>query len=205
MPFGLCNVAQTFQCFVDEIIWGFPFVHAYIDDLLIDRETIKEHEQHLQLVFTRLSQFGIIINPAKCPFGVPTVCWEFMGIVNFHRFIPNCADTIHPQNGLLTRHGKEPKRLLVWSNKCASAFTAVKSSLAEATMLVHPKSDAPLCIMVDVSDVAIGGVFQQRVEGKWEPISFFSKRFQPTETRYSIFTREWFTSQCAIFIMSLRV
>ena len=109
MPFGLCNVAQTFQCFVDEIIWGFPFVHAYIDDLLIDRETIKEHEQHLQLVFTRLSQFGIIINPAKCPFGVPTVCWEFMGIVNFHRFIPNCADTIHPQNGLLTRHGKEPK------------------------------------------------------------------------------------------------
>ena len=32
-------------------------------------------------------------------------------------------------------------------------------------MLGHPKSDAPLCIMVDASDVAVG-VFQQYVE--WE-------------------------------------
>ena len=32
-------------------------------------------------------------------------------------------------------------------------------------MLAHPKSDAPLYIMVDASDVEVGGVFQQHVEG----------------------------------------
>ena len=70
MPFRLCNAAQTFQCFIDEVIWSLPFIYAYVDDLLIASETIKEHEHHLQLIFTRLSQYGIIINPAKCQFRV---------------------------------------------------------------------------------------------------------------------------------------
>jgi len=39
---------------------------AFIDDLLTANETVKEHEQHLQLVFAWLSQCGIIINPSKC-------------------------------------------------------------------------------------------------------------------------------------------
>ena len=68
MPFGLCNAAQTFQQYIDEVIQGLPFGYAYIDDLLKASETIKEHEQHLQLIFTRLSQYGIII-PAKRQFG----------------------------------------------------------------------------------------------------------------------------------------
>ena len=86
--------------------------------------------------------------------------------------------------------GRSQNRLLVWSDEYAAAFTAVKSSLAEATMLANPKSDAPLCIMVAASDVAVGGVFQHHVEGKCEPISFFSKRLQPPETRYSTFIHE---------------
>jgi len=65
-------------------------------------------------------------------------------------------------------------------------------------MLVHPKSDAPLCIMVDASDVAIGDIFQQHVEGKWEPISFFSKRLQPAETKCSTFSRELLAVYLAI-------
>ena len=74
----------------------------------------------------------------------------------------------------------------------------MKSSLAEATMLANPKSDAPLCIMVAASDVAVGGVFQHHVEGKCEPISFFSKRLQPAETRYSNFSRELLAVYLAI-------
>ena len=64
MPFGLGNVVQTFQHFIDEVIEGLPFVYAGIDDLLIASETIKEHEQHLQLPFTCLSQYGGIVNTA---------------------------------------------------------------------------------------------------------------------------------------------
>ena len=44
--------------------------------------------------------------------------------------------------------------------------------------------------MVDASDVAVGGVLQQLVDNKWEPIAFFSKRLQPAEVKYSTFGRE---------------
>ena len=35
MPFGLHNAAQTFQCFIDQVLQGLPFSYAYLDDLLI--------------------------------------------------------------------------------------------------------------------------------------------------------------------------
>ena len=44
--------------------------------------------------------------------------------------------------------------------------------------------------MVDASNVAVGGVLQQRINHTWHPISFFSKRLQPAETKYSTFSCE---------------
>ena len=35
MPFGLKNVAQTFQRLMDRIFRGLPFVFIYLDDILI--------------------------------------------------------------------------------------------------------------------------------------------------------------------------
>ena len=34
MPFGLCNTAQTFQRFIDQVLCGLPFTYAYIDDVI---------------------------------------------------------------------------------------------------------------------------------------------------------------------------
>lgn len=44
--------------------------------------------------------------------------------------------------------------------------------------------------MTDASEVAVGAVLQQYIQGQWCPISFFSKALKPAETRYSIFDRE---------------
>ena len=66
----------------------------------------------------------------------------------------------------------------------------VKSELMQATLFTHPQPVAPACIMVDASDVAVGGVLQQHIGGEWQPIAFFSKRLQPAETTYSTFGRE---------------
>ena len=48
---------------MDEVTRGLPFVFTYIDDLLIASETPEEHEHHLRTLFTRLSEYGVIINP----------------------------------------------------------------------------------------------------------------------------------------------
>ena len=59
-----------------------------------------------------------------------------------------------------------------------SAFKRVKQQLADATLLVHPTVDAPLCLITDASDVEIGSMLQQHVhvQGLWQPLSFYSKR-----------------------------
>jgi len=102
MPFGLRNMAQTFQCFIDEVIQGLPFLYAFIDDLLIASETIKEHEQHFQLVFTLLSQYGVIINPAKCQFEVPSL--QFWGhFINEHGIHP-LADKVKAIQDYFCQH-----------------------------------------------------------------------------------------------------
>ena len=62
--------------------------------------------------------------------------------------------------------------------------------LANATLLVHPNPSAPLKITCDASDFAFGGVLQQWVDNIWQPLSFFSKKLSPAETRYSAFDRE---------------
>ena len=77
MPFGLRNAAQTFQRFIDQVLRGLTFAYVYIDDVLIASATPAEHQDHLTQVFTRLQQYGIIVNPSKCQFGVPNI--QFLG------------------------------------------------------------------------------------------------------------------------------
>jgi len=77
MPFGLKNAAQTFQRFIDRILRGIPSAYAYIDDILIASPTPEQHLNDLRLVFERLAQHGIHINPNKCLFGCPSL--NFLG------------------------------------------------------------------------------------------------------------------------------
>ena len=44
--------------------------------------------------------------------------------------------------------------------------------------------------MTDALNIAAGAVLQQLVDNSWQPISYFSRKFSPAETRYSTFDRE---------------
>ncbi len=77
MPFGLKNSAQTFQRLMDTICSGLDFSFVYLDDILIASKNKQEHLQHLKLLFDRLSDHGLIINPKKCQFGLQTI--DFLG------------------------------------------------------------------------------------------------------------------------------
>ena len=193
MPFGLRNAAQTFQRFLDHVLHGLEFAYVYIDDVLIASQNPEQHLNHLRQVFTRFTQFGIIINPQKCILGVPELQFlghmvsskgirpleekvqavrdfptpstqrqlhEFLGMINFyHCFIPNCAQIVQPLNSLLTPSRKD----LNWSTQATEAFTSIKKALADATLLAHPHTEAPLSIMTDASNIAAGAVLQQLV------------------------------------------
>ena len=90
---------------------------------------------------------------------------------------------------LYTALAGNPKTL-IWSDVMSKAFDATKKALAEATLLSHPHHGAPLSITTDASDLAIGAVLQQFINNSWEPLAYFSKKLQPSETKYSAFDRE---------------
>ena len=226
MPFGLRNAAQTFQRFVDQVLQGLTFAYAYIDDILIAGSSQEEHIQHLETVFQHLSDYGLIINnklmcvcsnslhflghyidvngihPIETKVQAITEfpklqsmkqLRQFLGLVNFyHRFIPNCAHIVHPLHTLLKANK------LIWNEEVSKAFENIKVCLAKATMLSHPKLGAPTSIMSDASNTAVGAVLQQFVDGVWHPISYFSHKLSPAETKYSTFDRELLAIYLAI-------
>ena len=228
MPFGLRNAAQTFQRFMDQVLRGLPFAYAYIDDVLIASSTPAEHLKHLRLVFERLASYGIVVNPNKCLFGITELEFlghnvnrhgitplpqkvqtvrdfplpqsqrqlcRFIGLVNFyHRFLPHCANLMQPLHSLLK--GKSVS--LTWTDEATASFNATKEALANASLLAYPTPDAPICLMTDASDTAVGAVLQQYTRGSWSPISFFSRKLSPAENRYSTFDRELLAVYLAI-------
>lgn len=115
---------------------------------------------------------------------------EFLGLVNFsRRFIPHCAELLLPLTDLL-RKTKGSSSAISWSPEAEAAFRAAKQAVADAVLLIHPRTNVPTRIMVDASSVAIGAVLQQKIDSEWRPLGFFSRKLQPAETRYSVFGRE---------------
>ena len=220
MPFGLRNAAQTFQRFMDQVLQGIPSAYVYIDDVLIASPTPEQHLRDLKAVFTRLSAHGILINPNKCLFAAPSLNFlghhidrhgisplpekvkavnefpqpqtqrqlrRFIGLVNFyHRFLPHGAELMQPLHSLLKRKSQS----ITWTDAATTSFQATKDALAKASLLTYPTPNAPTCLMTDASDTAVGAVLQQNIHGTWKPISFFSRKMTPAETRYSTFDRE---------------
>ena len=75
--FGLRNATQTFQRFIDEVLRDLDFAYAYIDDILVASSSLEEHRHHLETLFQRLKDYGVVINPGKCTFGQTEV--KFLG------------------------------------------------------------------------------------------------------------------------------
>ena len=159
----------------------------------------------LQFLGHRVNQLGVSPLPDQVQvirdFPQPSTLRQlrtFLGLVNFyHRFIPKCAAILTPLNSLLKTTAPN-SRALQWTPPATTAFNDIKDALANATLLVHPKPNAPLNVMTDASDFAIGAVLQQFLDDKWCPLSYFLRKLSPTEQRYSTFDRELLAVYCAI-------
>ena len=220
MPFGLKNAAQTFQRLMDNVTAQLPGVFAYIDDVLVASPTAEDHEHHLRQLFRALRRFGLVVNASKCVFGVREIDFlghhvsaqgvrplpakveavrrferprsvkalqRFLGLVNFYRrFLPNIAATMRPLTDALAG----APRQLTWTDDMTTAFELTKRRLASAALLFHPVSGADLQINTDASTKAIAGAIHQVVNGRLQPLGFFSRRTTLAESRYSAYDLE---------------
>ena len=228
MPFGLKNAAQSFQRLMDSVCHDFDFVFVYLDDVLVASTDEQQHHNHLRLLFERFQKYGLVINAAKCQFGVTDI--DFLGHrVNCHGVMPLSVkvqaiqDFVKPTTikglqqflGMINFYHRfiptaaailQPlfaaisckAKSLCWTDSMNKAFAEAKTLLASVTMLVHPRMDVPITLTVDASDHAVGAVLQQLVDKTWQPLAFFSRHLRPAECKYSVFDRELLALYLAI-------
>jgi len=102
---------QTFQRFIDEVLRGLDFCYAYIDDILVASKSEEEHLQHLRILFNRLQDHGVVINPMKCIFGQSKI--KFLGylvISDGTQPLPNRVQAL--EDFSLPKTAKELRRFL---------------------------------------------------------------------------------------------
>uniref|UniRef100_A0A5S6QNA3 RT_RNaseH_2 domain-containing protein n=1 Tax=Trichuris muris TaxID=70415 RepID=A0A5S6QNA3_TRIMR len=164
---------------------------VYVDDVLVATETEDEHFALLERLFQRFLSYG-------------EQSWRQARA----REGEGCSRSPDPDNykGATPLSGHAPLDALASSKSQRiqlspaerRAFEAAKRALADATLLHHPNPTAPMALMVDASDQAIGAVLQQKTNGSWNPIAFFSKRLLSRKKRYSAFGKELLASYAAV-------
>ena len=108
-------------------------------------------------------------------------------MIGYYRcFIPNAAcHLFHLFEAL-----KGKPKTLEWTADCQKSFDATKAALAAATLLHHPRPGAQLSLTTDASNIAIGGVLEQRGPKGWEPLAFWSAKLEPNQQQWPPYDRE---------------
>lgn len=81
MPFGVKNGRATYQRAMTIVLDGllYVIVECYIDDIVVKSKREEDHMKHLAMVFERLREHNLKMNPMKCAFGVSSR--KFLGFV----------------------------------------------------------------------------------------------------------------------------
>jgi transposase InsO family protein len=116
---------------------------------------------------------------------------RFPSMLNFYRrIIPHAAATQAPHHDVLSGPRIKGSHPITWTPELLKTFEEYKASLSRATLLAHPDPLAPLALVTDAPTTAIGAVLQQRVKNTWQPLAFFSKKFNSAQQKYSAYDRE---------------
>lgn len=215
IPFGLKNAPATFQRLMQEVLGDVPNCSVYLDDMVVFSSDWKSHLSVLREVFQRLADASLTLNLAKCEFGkatvtylgkqvghgqvwpvepkvsavlsfpVPTTRWELGMAGYYHCFCKNFSTVVSPLTRLCS-----PAVPFVWSEECNQAFTAAKSILCSAPVLVAPDFSRPLSLEVDASTTVAGAVLLQASGDVNHPVCYFSAKFKRHQLNCSTIEKE---------------
>ena len=173
--------------------------------LVVQRSKCVMGKSSLEFLGYQVDSGGIAPLPSKVEsirtVPAPTTIKElqrFLGMVNYYRrFIKRAAHHLHPLFNALKgppkKKGekKKPKpKTLTWNEELQKSFEAIKEALAAATLLHHPRPNAPLALTTDASKFAIGGVLEQLGSKGWEPLSFYSAKLEDHQIDWPAYDRE---------------
>ena len=119
---------------------------------------------------------------------------SFLGMANYYRkFIRDFSDIAAPLTKLTggKANDKKNKRQIAWNEEAEAAFIKLKEALAEKVTLSFPDLSKSFFLTTDASNIAIGGVLQQKDENNHlRPLTFFSRKLNQSEMNYSTIEKE---------------
>lgn len=202
MPYGLTGAPATFQAVMNHVLAPLlrKCVVVFIDYILIYSKSLKEHIQHVQMVFDLLRQHQFKIRLSKCSFGQQQL--KYLGHVISKDGVATDPDkiadvlkwqsptSVKELRGFLGLAGYYRRfvqnfgnlakpttdllkkgQLFVWTSATEQAFQALKLALTSAPVLALPDFSKTFVVEINASDKGIGVVLQQ--DG--HPIAFVSR------------------------------
>lgn len=221
MPFGLKNAPATFQRLMNTALAGLQDIRCfvYLDDVVIYSHDLASHVENLELVFKRLREFNLKLQPDKCEFlrrevaylghviteeGVKPNPGKVEAVTKFPT--PKCPKDIKSFLGLVSYYrrfipnfskiAKPLTQLLkkdvqfLWENQQQVAFDELKYKLTSAPVLIYPDFSKPFTLTCDASNYAIGSVLSQGPKGQERPIAFASRTLNKSESNYNTTEKE---------------
>lgn len=114
---------------------------------------------------------------------------RFTGLCSWYRrFINNFAEVMSPINALLK--GKRKRQPIQWTAEAENAFVKIKDALVSAPILCSPDFSKTFTIQSDASDLAIGAILTQEIEGSERIIAYASRSLSKSEKNFGIMERE---------------
>jgi len=192
---------------------------CYLDDIIVFGETPEQLMENLDRVFTRLKEKGLKAKPSKCVLfrspidflghivsadGIqpqpdklaairdwPTPhCLRdvraFCGLASYYRkFVNDFAKIAEP----LSRVTKKNTPFM-WTDVTQQSFEELKKALLDVDTLAYPTPEIPCILDTDASDVAVGAVLSQMIDGVEKPIAYLSRVLNGTQRNYCPTRRE---------------
>ena len=193
IPFGVCNGPSFFSSIMQNILGDLPWVKFYIDDLAIASKSHEEHLEHLKILFQRLNEHNLKINPDKCVFfaeeikllghiiskdGIKMDPAKVEAIKN--RKAPNNVKDVLIFLGITGYYRKfvlgyakiaaplhrltSIKVVFIWTTDCQEAFEKLKEIITSYPILRTPDYNKPFILHCDASFVALGCTLAQMDE-----------------------------------------
>ncbi|GKF22331.1 reverse transcriptase domain-containing protein [Tanacetum coccineum] len=77
-----------------------------------------------------------------------------------------------------------------FSDDCKKALNILKDKLTTAPIIISPNWNVPFELMCDASDIAVGAVLGQQIDGKFKPIYYASKTLNNAQEHYTTTEKE---------------
>jgi hypothetical protein len=226
-PMGLAGIPGVWSRLMRVLFAKYPFLVVYLDDICVFSKSMKEHVEHLRILFEALREAKLYCHQAKCHFGQSKV--HFLGhtvsdrglevdekktdvIANWPASkIQKDLQSFLGLAGYYRRFIQDYAKLALplspivkkehvwtWGPEQEQSFQAIKMALQTTPVLKLPDYEKVFIVTTDASKHCVGGVLSQVHNGHDHPLAFFSKKLGEHELNWPTHEKELFVIKLAL-------